>query len=153
MRTLSDMSPMSRATPGIDRIFDLLEATAQRRGDDYPPYDSIRLDEHRFRLTLAVPGFSAEEVAVTVDKGVLVVSGERRAETEGQYLHRGIPLRVFSRRFPLGEHMDVTAAALANGLLSIELRRELPEADKPRAIPVSNAPDRREPVGQVSRAA
>lgn len=148
MRTLFDFTPATRANPGLDRVYDLLESAAQRRGDDYPPYDALRLDEHRFRLTLAVPGFADDEIAVSVHKGTLVISGERRADAEGEYLHRGIPGRVFSRRFQLAEHMDVTGATLRHGLLTIDLRREVPEAERPRSIPVGRTPDREEPAAR-----
>lgn len=151
MRTLLDISPLSRAGTGFDRVFDLLEATAQRQGDDFPPFDSIRLSDNRFRLSIAVPGFTEDEVAVTVHKGTLIVSGERKVASQGEYLHRGIPARVFSRRFQLAEHMEVTGATLAHGLLSIELAREIPEAEKPRTIPVSTSPERAAPVRQIER--
>lgn len=137
MRTLFDISPLHRTASGIDRVFDLLEASAQAQGDNYPPFDAIRLDDDQFRLTLAVPGFADDEIAVTSHQDTLIVSGERKSEPKGEFLHRGIPARVFSRRFQLAEHTKVTGASLANGLLSIELRREVPEALKPRVIPIS----------------
>ncbi|UPG92773.1 Hsp20 family protein [Luteibacter aegosomatissinici] len=151
MRTLFDITPLHRSNVGLDRVFDLLEATAQRQGDDFPPFDSIRLSDNRHRLTIAVPGFTEDEVAVSVHQGALIVSGERKGEPQGEYLHRGIASRVFSRRFPLAEHVDVVGATLAHGLLSIDLVRDIPEAEKPRTIPVSVSPDRAEPVRQIGR--
>lgn len=153
MGTLFDFAPTARPTSGIDRVFDLLESAAQRQGDNYPAYDWVRLGEHRFRLTLAVPGFAQGEVAVTVRKGELVISGDRRADGVGEYLHRGIPSRVFSRRFQLADHVEVTGATLSNGLLSVELAREIPEAEKPRSIPVGGTPERHEPARQIEREA
>jgi len=152
MRTLT-LNPVFRANAGLDRVFDLMEAAAQRQGDDFPPFDSIRLSDNRFRLSIAVAGFREDEVAVTQHKRELIVSGERKADTEGEYLHQGIPGRVFSRRFQLAEHTEVTGATLAHGLLSIELTRSIPEAEKPRTIPVSISPDRAEPVRQIERSA
>jgi molecular chaperone IbpA len=151
MRTLLNINPFDRSNTGLDRVFDLLEATAQRHGDDFPPYDAIRLSDDRFRLRIAVPGFQQDELAVSRLKGTLIVSGERKEEPEGEVLHQGIPRRVFSRRFQLAEHTEVTGATLAHGLLSIDLAREIPEADKPRIIPVSVSPDRAEPMRQIER--
>lgn len=151
MRTLIDIAPLNRAPIGLDRVFDLLEATAMRQGDDFPPFDSIRLSEDRFRLMIAVPGFTDDEVAVSVHQGALIVSGERKGEATGEYLHRGIPSRVFSRRFTLAEHVDVTGATLADGLLTIDLAREIPEEEKPRVIPVSVSPHRADPVRHIER--
>lgn len=150
MRTLT-FSPIYQPTSGLDRVFDLIEAAAQRQGDDFPPFDSLRLSDNRLRLSVAVPGFREDEVAVTQHKRELIVSGERKGEPEGEYLHQGIPRRVFSRRFQLAEHTEVTGATLAHGLLSIDLAREIPEAEKPRTIPVSVSPDRTEPVRQIER--
>lgn len=151
MRTFLDVRPLFRASAGLDRVFDMLESNAQRQGDDFPPFDLIRLSDSRFRLAIALPGFGDDEVAVTQHKGTLIVSGERKEDVEGEYLHRAVPARVFSRRFQLAEHMEVTEAALSRGLLTIELAREIPEADKPRSIPVSIAPDRAEPVRHIER--
>ncbi|MGN6478784.1 Hsp20 family protein [Luteibacter sp.] len=150
MRSLT-LNPVFRANSGLDRVFDLMEAAAQRQGDDFPPFDSIRLSDNRFRLSIAVPGFREDEVAVTQHKRELIVSGERKLDREGEYLHQGIPSRVFSRRFQLADHTEVTGATLAHGLLSIDLAREIPEAEKPRTIPVSSSPDRAEPVRQIER--
>lgn len=151
MRSLLDINPIYRASAGLDRVFDLIEATAQRQGDDFPPFDSVRFSDNRFRLTIAVPGFREDEVAVTQHKGALIVSGERKEEPEGEVLHQGIPRRVFSRRFQLAEHTQVVGASLAHGLLSIDLAREIPEAEKPRTIPVSISPDRASTVQQIDR--
>jgi molecular chaperone IbpA len=150
MRTLN-LNPIFRANSGLDRVFDLIEAAAQRQGDDFPPFDSVRLSDNRFRLSIAVPGFRDDEVAVTQHKRELIVSGERKVDMQGEYLHQGIPARVFSRRFQLAEHTEVTGATLAHGLLSIELVRNVPDAEKPRTIPVSVSPDRAEPVRQFER--
>lgn len=136
MRTLLDFAPLHQSSVGFDRVFDLLESAARTRGDNYPPFDSIKLGEDRYRITLAVAGFSEDELAVSTQDNSLIVSGERKRDTEGEYLHRGIAARVFSRRFELAEHVRVIGARLVNGLLSVDLQREVPDAMKPRRIPI-----------------
>lgn len=136
MRTLLDFAPLHRSSIGFDRVFDLLESASRLQGDNYPPFDSIKLGEDRYRISLAVAGFSENDLAVSTQDNSLIVSGERKDEAEGEYLHRGIPSRVFSRRFELAEHVRVVGARLNNGLLSIDLQREVPDAMKPRRIPI-----------------
>lgn len=138
MRTLLDFSPLHRSSIGFDRVFDLLESAARTpAGDNYPPFDSIKLGEDAYRITMAVAGFTEDELTISAQGNLLVVSGEHKTEPEGEYLHRGIANRPFSRRFELAEHIQVTGARLANGLLSIELKREVPEAMKPRRIAIN----------------
>ena len=140
MRTLLDYTPLHRSSIGFDRVFDLLEAASRTQGgDNYPPFDSLKLDEDSYRITMAVAGFSEDDLTITSQANLLMVSGERKAEPEGEYLHRGIANRAFSRRFELAEHVHVTGARLVNGLLSIDLKREVPEAMKPRRIEIGGS--------------
>jgi molecular chaperone IbpA len=137
MRTAFDFSPLFRSTVGFDRIFDLLD-NAQRVStiDNWPPYDIIKTGEDQYRVTLAVAGFGENELSVTQERNLLLVSGEKAVGEDTQYLHRGIAGRSFQRRFELADHVRVAGANLANGLLTIELKREIPEAMKPRRIDI-----------------
>ncbi len=141
MRTLLNVSPLHRSSVGFDRMFDLLEAAASRgqAADNYPPFDSIKLADDQYRVTMAVAGFREQDLEISSQGNWLTVSGERHSEAEGEYLHRGIATRPFQRRFELAEHVKVTGAKLADGLLSIDLRREIPEAMKPRRIDIESA--------------
>jgi molecular chaperone IbpA len=137
MRTAFDFSPLFRSSVGFDRIFDLLD-NASRIGsiDNWPPYDIVKVAEDRYRISMAVAGFSQEELNVTQEPNMLVVSGEKASGDETQYLHRGIAGRAFQRRFELADHVRVVGANLTNGLLTIDLQREIPEAMKPRRIEI-----------------
>jgi molecular chaperone IbpA len=146
MRTEYDFSPLFRSTVGFDRMFDLLQhATRGGVDENYPPYDIERTGEDSYRVTLAVAGFKPDELNVVAQQNMLVVVGERRNRTEAndgeqrQVLHRGIAGRSFERRFELADHVKVSGADLADGLLTIELKREIPEAMRPRRIEVSSA--------------
>lgn len=140
-----DLSPLFRSTVGFDRFASLLDSAT--RGDEqsvsYPPYNIEKTGDDTYRITMAVAGFSPEDVTLTAQANSLVVTGKAsREEKGGQYLHRGIAGRAFERRFELADHIKVTGAALENGLLHIELVREVPEAMKPRTIPVrAGAPE------------
>jgi len=138
MRTMFDLAPLHRSSIGFDRIFDMLEnATRVQAADNWPPYDTVKLSEDRYRITMAVAGFRRDELDISVQPNLLVVTGERRnGEQEGDYLYRGIASRAFSRRFELADHVKVTGANLADGLLTIELEREIPEAMRPRRIAI-----------------
>lgn len=137
MRTAFDFSPLFRSTVGFDRIFDLLD-NAQRVStiDNWPPYDIVKTGEDQYRVTLAVAGFGESELNVTQERNLLLVSGEKAASEDTQYLHRGIAGRSFQRRFELADHVRVAGASLANGLLTIDLKREIPEAMKARRIDI-----------------
>jgi molecular chaperone IbpA len=140
MRTY-DFSPLWRSTIGFDRLFDLAEI-AQRAGEDnYPPYNIERLAEDRYQITLAVAGFSPNEISVTAEYNVVTVEGSKAERVEHEYLHRGISARPFKRQFELADYVHVKSAAFDNGLLKIELVREIPEAMKPRRIAINGAPD------------
>ena len=148
MRTEFDFSPLFRSTVGFDRMLDALRAAARaEQVDNYPPYDIERTGEDEYRVTLAVAGFRQDELAVTAQQNVLVVAGERRDRNGGapadgaqrQLLHRGIATRAFERRFDLADHVRVLDASLTDGLLVITLRREVPEATRPRRIEIGSA--------------
>jgi molecular chaperone IbpA len=134
-----DFSPLWRSTIGFDRLFDLAES-AQRAGKDhYPPYNIERLGENRYQISLAVAGFSPEDILVTAEQNVVTIEGNRTEKSEREYLYRGISARAFKRQFSLADHVQVTSATFDNGLLEIELVREIPEAMKPRRIAINGA--------------
>lgn len=143
MRTSFDFTPYRRSTVGFDRLFDLLETGARAEaGDGFPPYDLEKLGEDSYRITLAVAGFRPDEIEITAQQNQLVVSGRRSDEADAdkdRWLHRGIATRSFERRFQLADFIEVQAASFENGLLSIALKREVPEAMKPRRIEIGKA--------------
>ncbi|MBS7456919.1 Hsp20 family protein [Coralloluteibacterium stylophorae] len=137
MRTAFDFAPLHRASIGFDHVFDLLENAARGQApDNWPPFDTVRLDDDAYRITMAVAGFRREEIDVTVEGNLLVISGEHADAPQGEFLHRGIAYRPFNRRFELADHVRVVSATLADGLLTVELKREIPEAMKPRRIAI-----------------
>jgi molecular chaperone IbpA len=135
-----DFAPLFRSTIGFDHLTRLLDQAAGLETDGgYPPYNIERLAEHDYRITMAVAGFSEDELKIEVKDTSLVVKGEKKpAETETAYLHRGIAARSFERRFQLADFVEVKAAALKDGLLSIDLVRNLPERMKPRTIAITS---------------
>ena len=141
MRTNFDFAPYRRSTIGFDRLFDLLETGMRGDGvDGYPPFDIERQGEDSYRITLAVAGFRPEEIEVVAQQNQLTVTGKRAEDKdEGQYLHRGIAARSFERRFQLADFIEAGNARFDNGLLSIELKRVVPEAMKPRKIEISGS--------------
>jgi len=140
MRTNLDLSPLFRSSIGFDRIFDLLESASRVETlDNWPPYDITKAGEDAYRITMAVAGFTPDELTITHEPNLLVVSGSKSDEGTGQYLHRGIAGRAFRRKFELADHVKVTGASLENGLLTIDLLRELPEEMKPRRIEITTA--------------
>jgi molecular chaperone IbpA len=145
MRSSFDFSPYRRSTVGFDHLFDYLErATRAEQADNYPPYDIEKLSDDRYRITVAVAGFSADEIDITARQNLLVVTG-RKAENrnrDGNYLHMGIATRAFERRFELADFVRVEAADMKDGLLSLELVREIPEAMKPRKIEIGGGQSR-----------
>ena len=134
-----DFSPYRRSTVGFDRLFDLLEGQARLNGgDNYPPFNIERRGEDSYRITLAVAGFRPDDIDITAQQNLLVVQGRRREEaSDGEMLHVGIATRGFERRFELADYVRVDDAKLADGLLTIELVREVPEAMKPKKIAVN----------------
>ncbi len=134
-----DFAPLWRSTIGFDRLFDLVE-TAQRAGEDnYPPYNIERLAEDRYQIALAVAGFAPDEISVTAEQNVVTIEGGKNDKAEREYIYRGISARPFRRQFNLADYVQVKNAAFDNGLLKIELVREVPEAMKPRRIPIGGA--------------
>ena len=149
MRTNFDFTPYRRSTVGFDRLFDLLEnATRFETPDSYPPFNLERQGDDQYRITIAVAGFTREELDVSVKEGVLTVAGRKAEDREGQrqFLHRGIGTRAFERRFELADFVQVRGADLQDGLLTIELVREVPEAMKPRRIEIGG--DLHQQIGQ-----
>jgi molecular chaperone IbpA len=139
MRTNLNFSPLFRSTIGFDRVFDLLENASRTQSfDSWPPYDIMRTSEDSYRITMAVAGFAESELTITHEPNLLVVTGDK-PEQEGDYLHRGIPGTSFERRFELADHVKVANANLQNGLLTIELVREVPEEMKPRKIAIKGS--------------
>jgi molecular chaperone IbpA len=137
-----DFAPLTRSTVGFDRVFDLLDnASTLAQGDDgYPPYNIVRTGENAYRIEIALAGFGPEDLNVTSHQNVLIVSGRKATDDKAQFLHHGIARRAFERRFNLADFVKVSNASLADGLLSIDLVREIPEAMKPRRIEVVAAP-------------
>lgn len=139
MRTI-DFSPLYRSVVGFDRLAQLLETASVDQATGYPPYNIERTDENAYRIEIAVAGFRAEELNIEVKENLLTVQGRKTAnDAERRFLHRGLAERDFERRFQLADYVIVTDARLADGLLSIALRRELPEALKPRRIEIASA--------------
>ena len=147
MRTDLNFSPLFRSTIGFDRVFDLLENASRTQSfESWPPYDIMRTSEDSYRITMAVAGFAESELTITHEPNLLVVTGDK-PEPEGDYLHRGIPGTSFERRFELADHVKVANANLQNGLLTIELVREVPEEMKPRKIAIKGG----DPAGGSKR--
>lgn len=137
MRTI-DFSPLYRSVVGFDRLAQLLETASVDQAGGYPPYNIERTDENAYRIEIAVAGFRPEELNIEVKENLLTVQGRKAAnDAERRFLHRGLAERDFERRFQLADYVVVTDARLADGLLSISLRRELPEALKPRRIEIA----------------
>jgi molecular chaperone IbpA len=138
MRSAFDFAPFRRSTVGFDRLFDMLESsTAGANGENYPPFDLIKAGDNAYRIELAVAGFKPEEIDITAQQNVLIVTGRKTDETPGRgpdYIYRGIANRSFERRFALADHIQVRGADMKDGLLSVELVREIPEAMKPKKI-------------------
>jgi molecular chaperone IbpA len=140
MRTNIDFSPFRRATVGFDRLFDLLESgPSPQSSENYPPFDLEHDGEDRYRITLAVAGFRKDEIDITAQQNLLIVTGRKEDRGEHGYVHRGIAARSFERRFVLGDYVQVRNAELRDGLLSIDLVREIPEEMKPRKIAIEGA--------------
>lgn len=137
-----DLSPLYRSTVGFDRMFSMLDQmTAPENGNSYPPYNIEKTGENAYRITMAVAGFSEDDLTVQVKEGVLSVRAEKSetsGKQDGDVLYRGIAERSFERRFQLADHVEVRGADLENGLLHIDLVREIPEAMKPRTIAIGN---------------
>jgi molecular chaperone IbpA len=143
MRSTFDFAPYRRSTVGFDRLFDMLENPGfGNGGENYPPFDLIKTGDNDYRIELAVAGFKADEIDITAQQNVLIVAGKKAETTEtggSDYIYRGIANRSFERRFALADHIQVKGADMKDGMLMIELVREIPEAMKPRKISVGSA--------------
>jgi len=133
MRTF-DLAPLYRSTVGFDRLFSMLDGFEATPG--YPPYNIERTGENAYRITMAVAGFGEDDITITAQENSLVIAGKGKAEEGREFLYRGIAGRSFERRFELADHVKVVGASLVNGLLHVDLAREIPEAMKPRQIKV-----------------
>ena len=140
MRSAFDFAPFRRSTVGFDRLFDMLENSSMGgNGENYPPFDLKKSGDNEYCIELAVAGFKPEEIDITAQQNVLIVTGRKNEESSekgSDYIYRGIANRSFERRFALADHIQVRAADMKDGLLSIELVREIPEAMKPKKIEI-----------------
>jgi molecular chaperone IbpA len=148
MQTL-DLTPLYRSFVGIDRLIDMVDNAARldSSSNGYPPFNIEESGEDRYRIELAVAGFADEDLDIELREQTLIVSGRRTSDEKRTYLHRGIAERAFERRFNLADHVVVDGASLINGLLVIDLRRELPEAMKPRKIAIASSKRRASLLG------
>ena len=148
MRSAFDFAPYRRSTVGFDRLFDMLENSSfGATQENYPPFDLIKKGENDYCIQLAVAGFRPDEIDITAQQNVLLVSGRKNEESEekgNDFIYRGIANRSFERRFALADHIQVKAADLKDGLLAIDLVREIPEAMKPRKIDIGSGAQREE---------
>lgn len=154
-----DLSPLYRSTIGFDRLFSMLDqgAGVEAAAPTYPPYNIERTGENAYRITVAVAGFADSELAIETKENALLIRASKEVKDEGkanvEVLHQGIAARAFERRFQLADHVKVTGATLENGLLHVELTREVPEAAKPRQIPIGIAGRKGAEVVEARKAA
>jgi molecular chaperone IbpA len=144
--TMFDLTPLYRSTVGFDRLARMLDEASSFEAPTYPPYNIERLNEDEYRITMAVAGFAPADINIEVKGNSLNVSGKKTDKTEGgktEYLHQGIASRGFERRFQLADHVVVRGADMENGLLHVSLKREVPEAMKPRTIQVNGASEQK----------
>ena len=141
MRTF-DLTPFYRSTVGFDRMGRLLDTASNTEAPSYPPYNIEKVADDQYRVTMAIAGFNAADLYITQNNNTLIVTGNQdKGENDVQFLHRGIATRSFERQFELAEHVNVTNAGLENGLLLIDLKREVPEELKPRKIAIGASTD------------
>ena len=141
MQTL-DFSPFYRSTVGFDRLFNRLDSLVGQEAKSYPPYNIEKVGDNAYRISIAVAGFSSSDIAIESKENALTIKGAKAPEGEEkarEFLHRGIAERAFELRFQLAEYVEVAGASLENGLLHVELKRELPESKKPRSIAIKTA--------------
>ncbi|MEF1255195.1 MULTISPECIES: Hsp20 family protein [unclassified Vibrio] len=137
MRTV-DFTPLYRNAIGFDRLFNMMEANSSKNSSGgYPPYNIEQQDDNHYRITMAVAGFAEEQLDLTQNDNMLIVKGERKAEEEKKYVYQGIAERDFERKFQLADYVKVVGASMENGLLHIDLEREIPEAMQPRKIAIN----------------
>jgi molecular chaperone IbpA len=157
-----DLSPLYRSTVGFDHLFDMLDQASRTQPATWPPYNIERVAEDQYRIVLALAGFAPDEIELVQKENALLIAGQKHSHPEGvEVLHRGIATRAFKQTFNLADHVKVTAANLENGLLTVELKREVPEALKPRRIDIASSggptavsqDNHREQIEQTSKAA
>lgn len=147
MRNDLDFAPLYRSSVGFDRVFNLLNNTQRLQAiDTWPPYDIVKTSDDDYRIEMAVAGFGDSDLDITQERNVLIVKGLKAEAKDGEYLHRGIAGRAFERRFELADHVRVEDASLVNGLLRILLKREVPEAMKPRKIAIGTSAGQTAPL-------
>ena len=139
-----DLTPLYRSTVGFDRLFNALDSFTgpDTAASTYPPYNIERLDENEYRITMAVAGFSEDDINIEIKENGLTISGSKVEDETSEdrvFLHQGIAARAFERKFQLADHVEVTGASLEHGLLHVSLKRELPETLKPRTIPINKS--------------
>jgi molecular chaperone IbpA len=140
MATTFDYSPLFRSSIGFDRVLNLLENASKLQSvKTWPPYDIVRTSDDSYQIVLAVPGFGETDIEMTYQPNLLIIAGRKVTSDNVDYLHRGIGKDAFEHRFELAEHVKVASARLENGLLSVELKREVPEAMRPRRISINEA--------------
>jgi len=132
-----DFTPLFRSSVGFDRIPDLLTSAMARQEEGFPPYNVEKTGDDRYRIVMALPGFGRDDVEIVVEQNHLTVRGEKKDKNGTTYVHRGIANRAFTRRFELADFIEVTEATMGDGLLVIDLKREVPEQMKPRSIPIN----------------
>ena len=155
MRTF-DLAPLYRSTVGFDRLFSLLDQGLEGAAPGYPPYNIERTGENEYRVTVAVAGFNEPELSIVAKENTLTIRGEKNAKEEekrSDVLYQGIAARTFERVFQLADFVQVKGANLKNGLLHVDLVREIPEAKKPRSIPISNGKDAAQSIETQKQAA
>ena len=151
MRQNFDFAPLFGSTVGFDRVFDILQSAtrAEQNGDKFPPYDIERVGKDAYKIILAVAGFTDQELTIVAERNLLTVEGKRTPASAGaeqrEILHRGIGARAFKQTFQLADHVKVTSANLADGLLTVELVREVPEIMRPRQIQIGGKANERQP--------
>lgn len=135
-----DLTPLFRTSIGFDRMAQMMNQAHRidQQNASYPPYNIETLDENHYQITLALAGFTQEDVQITSEQNILIVRGKTNNDVERKYLHRGIATRSFERKFQLADHVNVTTAAMENGLLHVQLMKEIPEAMKPRTIEINS---------------
>ena len=135
-----DLTPLYRSTVGFDRLARMFDEASSFETPAYPPYNIERVGDDEYRITMAVAGFGSNDIAIEVKGSALTVTGKKAdgALTNSEFLHQGIAARAFERRFQLADHVEVEGAAIDNGLLHIALKREIPEALKPRSVAINN---------------
>ena len=156
MRSAFDFAPYRRSSVGFDRLFDMLENSSfGATQENYPPFDLIKAGDNEYRIELAVAGFKPNELDITSQQNLLIVSGRKSEESDdrgGDYVYRGIANRSFERRFALADHIKVTGADVKDGLLMIDLVREIPEAMKPKKIEIGGSRPQHDRIGDTTPA-